>query len=132
MTWAYQGDSDHKAFPTYGNEQLTMYYGIINAVQKEIDTNENFAKTIPSGTMIQNLRSSNIFGDKLTRDGFHLNDMARLAAAYTWYAVLADQKLQGMKFSNTGKTVLNDQQKDLVVKAINAALDKPQAVTPIV
>lgn len=130
MTWAYQSDSDHKAFPVYGSSQQTMYYGIINAVQKEIDTNENFAKTIPVGTMIQNLRGS-VIGDKLTRDGFHLNDMARLAAAYAWYAVLADQKLQGMKFTNTGKTALKDQQKDLIVKAVNAALDKPQAVSPI-
>ena len=130
MTWAYQSDSDHKAFPTYGNEQMTMYYGIINAVQKNIDTNANFVKTIPSGTMIQNLRGS-VIGDRLTRDGYHLNDMGRLAAAYTWYAVLAEQNLQDMKFSNTGKTVLDRQQIDLIVKSINAALEKPQGVTPI-
>lgn len=130
MTWAYQSDSDHKAFPTYGNEQHTMYYGIINAVQKNIDTNENFEKTIPSGTMIQNLRGS-VIGDRLTRDGYHLNDLGRLAAAYMWYAVLADQKIQSVKFDNTGKTVLTDQQKDLIVKAVNAALDKPQAVTSV-
>jgi hypothetical protein len=131
MTWAYQADSDHKAFPTYGNDQHTMYYGIINAVQKNIDPNENFVKTIPSGTMIQNLRGS-MLGDRLTRDGYHLNDMARLAAAYTWYAVLADQKLQDMKFSNTGKTALDDKTVDLIVKAINAAVEKPYGVTPIV
>ena len=130
MTWAYQSDSDHKAFPTYGNEQMTMYYGIINAVQKNIDTNANFVKTIPSGTMIQNLRGS-VIGDRLTRDGYHLNDMGRLAAAYTWYAVLAEQNLQDMKFSNTGKTALDRQQIDLIIKSINAALEKPQGVTPI-
>lgn len=130
MTWAYQSDSDHKAFPVYGNEQTTMYYGILNAVQKQIDTNENIAKTIPTGTVIQNLRSS-VIGDRLTRDGYHLNDLGRLAASYTWYAVLADQPIQSVKISVVNKTAISEQQKDLIVKAVNAALEKPQAVTAV-
>lgn len=130
MTWAYQSDSDHKAFPVYGNEQTTMYYGILNAVQKQIDTNENIAKTIPTGTVIQNLRSS-VIGDRLTRDGYHLNDLGRLAASYTWYAVLADQPLLSVKISVVNKTAISEQQKDLIVKAVNAALEKPQAVTAV-
>lgn len=122
MTWAYQEGSTHKAFPTYGNSQMTMYYGIVNVVQKVIEPNENFHGIIPVGTVIQNLRGS-IIGDKLTRDGYHLNDLGRVAAAYTWYAVLADQKLQDAKYS-----VVHG---DLIVKAVNAALDKPQAVTAV-
>lgn len=130
MTWAYQSDSTHSAFPIYGNEQMTMYYGIVNALQKEIDTNTNIEKTIPTGTVIQNLRSS-VIGDKLTRDGFHLNDLGRLAASYTWYAVLADQPLQSVKVNAVGNTPISQQQQELIVKAVNAALEKPQAVTPI-
>lgn len=130
MTWAYQSDSNHKAFPTYGNEQITMYYGIVNSLQKEIDTNEHIVATIPSGTVIQNLRGS-VIGDKLTRDGYHLNDLGRLAASYTWYAVLAEQPIQSVKLPMAGKTYLTDQQKDLIVKAVNAAIEKPQAVSPI-
>jgi len=130
MTWAYQSDSDHKAFPTYGNEQSTMYYGIVNCLQKEIDTNENIAATIPTGTVIQNLRGS-VIGDRLTRDGYHLNDLGRLAASYTWYAVLAGQPIESVKMSVVGKTAVSEQQKDLIVKSVNAALEKPQAVTPI-
>lgn len=131
MTWAYQSDSDHKAFPVYGNEQTTMFYGILNCLQKEIDTNENIVATIPTGTVIQNLRGS-VIGDRLTRDGYHLNDLGRLAASYTWYAVLADQPIQSVKISVVNKTAVSDNQKDLIVKAVNAALEKPQAVTPIV
>ena len=130
MTWAYQSDSDHKAFPVYGNEQTTMYYGIVNCLQKEIDTNENIVATIPSGTVIQNLRNS-VIGDRLTRDGYHLNDLGRLAASYTWYAVLANQPIESVKLSVVGKTGISEQQKDLIAKAVNAALEKPQAVTPI-
>ena len=130
MTWAYQSDCTLKSFPSYNNDQNTMYYGIVNCVQKLIDTNENFVKTIPVGTVIQNLRGS-VIGDKLTRDGYHLNDLGRMAASYTWYAILADQPIQSVKMSVVGKTGISEQQKDLVVKAVNAALKKPQAVSPI-
>ena len=130
MTWAYQSDSTHKAFPTYSNDQYAMYYGILNCLQKVIDPNENFEKTIPTGTVIQNLRSS-VLGDNLTRDGYHLNDLGRLAASYTWYAVLADQPIQSVKISMVDKIPITDQNKDLIVKAVNAALNKPQAVTSI-
>lgn len=130
MTWAYQSDSDHEGFAAYGNNQQTMYYGIVNALQKVIDPNESIQGTIPVGTAIQNLRSS-VIGDTLTRDGYHLNDLGRVTAAYTWYACLADQEIQSVKFSVVGKIILNDQQKDLIVKAVNAALKKPQAVTSV-
>ena len=130
MTWAYQSDSDHKAFPNYGNEQMSMYYGIVNCLQKEIDTNANIAATIPSGTVIQNLRNS-VIGDALTRDGYHLNNLGKLAAGYAWYAILADQPIQSVKLSALGKTPVTEQQQDLIVKAVNAALEKPQAVTPV-
>lgn len=130
MTWAYQSDSDHKAFPTYGNEQTTMFYGILNCLQKEIDTNENIMATIPTGTVIQNLRNS-VIGDALTRDGYHLNNLGRLAASYTWYAVLSGHPIHSVKISMVDKTPITDQQKDLIVKAVNAALEKPQAVTSI-
>ena len=130
MTWAYQSDSNHKAFPTYGNEQLNMYYGILNCLQKEIDTNKNIVATIPTGTVIQNLRNS-VIGDTLTRDGYHLNNLGRLAASYTWYAVLADQPIHSVKISMVDKTPITEEQQNLIVKAVNAALEKPQAVTPV-
>lgn len=130
MTWAYQSDCTLKSFPTYNSEQMTMYYGIVNVLQKVIEPSGKFEKIIPVGTMIQNLRSS-VIGDKLTRDGYHLNDLGRVSASYMWYAVLADQPIQSVKTSIFGKLVLTDQQKELIVKSVNAALEKPQAVTPI-
>ena len=38
MTWAYQSDSDHGAFPRYGCDQAKMYKAIVNAVQTEVLT----------------------------------------------------------------------------------------------
>lgn len=130
MTWAYQGNSTHEGFANYGNNQQAMYFGIVNALQKVIDPNESIQGTIPVGTVIQNLRGS-VIGDQLTRDGYHLNDLGRATASYTWYAVLAGQKLQSVKISEADKTPITDQQKDLIVKAVNAALDNPHAVSAI-
>jgi len=87
QTWAYQQDSKHKGFDAYGNDQQVMYDSIMNVTSK-IDKSKDFAFIIPSGTAIQNGRSSSI-GDHYTRDGYHLNlDYGRFTAALTWYAKL--------------------------------------------
>lgn len=71
MTWAYQGDSTHSAFPNYDSDQMTMYQMIVQTVQNKICPNDSFSKVIPCGTAIQNARTSFV-GDTLTRDGYHL------------------------------------------------------------
>ena len=72
MTWAYQGNSTHKDFPTYGSNQMTMYNAIVSAVNSAVLPKQDIKKVIPSGTAVQNLRTSFI-GDKLTRDGYHMS-----------------------------------------------------------
>ncbi len=84
MTWAYQGDSDHGEFSKYGKDQMTMYRQICEAVQQKVVPTGAFEMVIPSGTAIQNLRTS-FFGDTLTRDGYHLTlDIGRFTAGLTW------------------------------------------------
>ncbi len=90
MTWAYQQDSDHWAFPTYNTNQTTMYNAIVSAVQQKVVTNNRIVKIIPSGTAIQNARTSYL-GDTLTRDGYHLSlSQGRLIASASYLASLID------------------------------------------
>lgn len=90
MTWAYQQDTDHTAFPTYNSNQMTMYNAIVGAVQEKIVTNNRIVKIIPSGTAIQNARTSYL-GDTLTRDGYHLSlTQGRLIASASYLASLVD------------------------------------------
>lgn len=92
MTWAYQQDSDHNDFPTYNSDQMTMYQSIVNAVTKEIQPNSRFTGIIPSGTTVQNLRTS-FLGDTLTRDGYHMSkDFGRYSVGLTWVATLLGEK----------------------------------------
>ena len=88
MTWAYQSDSDHWAFPRYGCDQAAMYNAILNTVRSEILTNTSYAGIIPSGIAIQSLRTTPV-GDTVTRDGFHMSEShGRYAAALTWAQTL--------------------------------------------
>ena len=84
MTWAYQGTSTHSDFPKYGNDQMVMYNGIVNAVKTKVLTRDDVSMLIPSGTAVQNLRTSFI-GDTVTRDGYHMSyDIGRLVTAMMW------------------------------------------------
>lgn len=88
MPWAYQSDSTHVEFPNYDRDQMKMYQAITSRVNELILTRETIAAIIPSGTAIQNLRTSYI-GDTVTRDGYHLNyGFGRYTASLMWYSVL--------------------------------------------
>ena len=100
MTWAYQGNSTHADFAKYGNSQQTMYKSICGAVQSAILNKhaDDFDGVIPSGTAIQNLRTSFI-GDNLARDGYHLSyDAGRYTAALTWLKALTGADLSEISY----------------------------------
>jgi len=84
MTWAYAQDSTHSGFPYYENNQMTMYNAIINTVQTKIQPVADFDFIIPVGTAIQNARTTDLFGDNLCSDGYHLNDFGRFIAGAMW------------------------------------------------
>ena len=128
MTWAYQSDSTHKPFANYGNDQNSMYLGIVNALQQKVESTGYFEKTLPVGTAIQNARTSFV-GDTLTRDGFHLSDLGRVIAAYTWYAVMDGQPLYAVNIDRAGALNLTDGHKQVIVEAVNAAIENPYKAT---
>ena len=94
MTWAYQNDyASAGKFGAYNNDQQTMYNAITDLVKTKINTNTSIDGFIPSGTAIQNIRSSYL-GDTLTRDGFHLTyDIGRYTAALMWFKELTGESL---------------------------------------
>ena len=128
MTWAYQGNSNHSDFSKYGKDQMTMYNAIVNTVKEQVLTNYSIDGVIPSGTAIQNLRTSYL-GDTLTRDGYHLStDIGRYTAALVWYKTL-------MKADLTDLTVVPQSfpyiasNLPAIKEAVNNAVEKPLAVT---
>ena len=95
MTWAYQASSSHSGFANYGKNQMKMYNAITSAVEEKILTNSSIDGFIPSGTAVQNFRG--VYGDTLTRDGFHLSyGIGRYTAALMWYKQLTGADISGV------------------------------------
>ena len=128
MTWAYQSTFDDGRFVRYDSNQEKMYQAIISATQSKIVTNDRFEVIVPTGTVIQNIRTSYI-GDTLTRDGYHLNEtIARQAAALSLVHTLTGISVDGVTTGNY--SVLSDAEALVVViEAINNATLNPFAVT---
>ena len=128
MTWAYQGNSTHSSFPTYGSDQMTMYNSIVSTVRSKVLTREVFKKVIPSGTAVQNLRTS-LYGDNITRDGHHLSyDAGRFVTALTWAGTI--RGTDPMKVSwKPSQYAYSEQQEAAIREAAANALKKPYQIT---
>ena len=139
MTWAFAG-TFYEQRPTWGkyfderfqrNPQL-MFKGIAEAVQAEV-LSRPFSIVIPSGTAIENARTSHK-GDVMQRDdGYHLNTFGKLIAAYCWYSALTGEPVKSIKHIPSslpyGLTV-SERDKAMIVEAVNNAVKTPYAITP--
>ena len=124
MTWAFQSDYVHSAFEGYDNDQMKMYNGTLEAVQNVVLQESRITGLIPCATTIQNLRTS-FLGDRLTRDGRHLNYYyGRYAAALTWCAALTGIDANDIQYNPHSQAI----PQDIVLAAkecVNNAIAKP-------
>ncbi len=126
MTWAYQKGSGHADFPKYNKDQMTMYNAIVDAVDKKILTNDHIEIVIPSGTSIQNVRTSFI-GDTVTRDGYHLSlGLGRYIAAMTYVKALTGLSIDN---SVTRPDDVDSYELKAIIECVNNAITTPYAVT---
>ena len=127
MTWAYQQDSPHDAFPYYNKDQMTMYHAIVQTVQDQVLPLATINGVIPAGTAIQNLRTSAL-GDTLTSDGHHLLDSyGDYTAALTWFCTITGEKPQAVSYRPGAVAA----QWDAIAAAVENAIKTPYAVTPL-
>ena len=126
MTWAYQQNSTHSDFSKYGKNQTTMYNAILSAVSKKIKTNDDIALISPTGTAIQNARTSYV-GDNLTRDGFHLTmDLGRYIAGLTFLSKLTGLSVENVTFAPEG---IDDNLRKVAIESAMNAIKEPEKVT---
>lgn len=127
QTWAYQQDSKHDGFKNYDSNQMSMYKSIASTT-KQLDKSGLFAMIVPSGTAIQNARTSSI-ADQFTRDGYHLElNYGRFTAACTWY-----EKLFGLDVrKNSYKPEqVTEQQAKIAKEAAHKAVKKPYKISKL-
>lgn len=102
QTWAYSHDSTHGGFANYGNAQEVMYDSICNAVQWAMAMHPELSFMVPSGTAIQNARTTYL-GDNMNRDGYHLDlKMGRYTAACAWFETLTGISPVGFSYCPEG------------------------------
>ncbi|MBQ8208238.1 MAG: DUF4886 domain-containing protein [Clostridia bacterium] len=129
MTWAYQSDLSRESFATnYNNDQMTMYNAIISTVQSKVTTIDGIAGVIPSGTAIQNARTSYL-GDTLTRDGYHLSyGLGRYIAAMTWLSYITGVSLDNINWVPEGyASIALDM--SVIKESVNNAITTPYEIT---
>ncbi|MBR3778148.1 MAG: DUF4886 domain-containing protein [Clostridia bacterium] len=127
MTWAYQQNSTHSAFPNYGSNQMQMYNAIVNAAENTAMKVEGIDGIIPAGTAIQNLRGTKL-GDTLTADGYHLSDTyGDYTASLMWYVALTGGSLDEVTYvpNSVSAHIYN------VKRAVARAYYQPYAVSDL-
>ena len=125
MTWAYSANSSHSDYSKYDKDQMTMYNAIVNAVNKKILTNYKIDVVIPSGTAVQNVRTSFI-GDT-TRDGYHLSyGIGRYIAAMTFVKALTGLSIDN---SITRPDDVDSYELEAIIESVNNAIKTPYSVT---
>jgi len=124
QTWSYARHSTNPDFVKYGNNSEGMYKAIMSA-SSQICKKYSF-DVIPSGTTVQNVRSSEV-RNNVTRDGYHLNDpIGRYAIACAWYEAITGRSVVGNAYA---PETTEPWMKEICQLAAHAAIEKPFEVT---
>ncbi len=122
-TWAYQ--SDYSGIKDYASKQSYMYSRILYAIEKKVKPIPEFKSIIPCGTAIQNARTS-FMGDRLTKDGYHLNTLGEYIAGLTLTYHLTGLPIEDISFVPAG---INEKQKLLAIESAVNASNTPEKTT---
>ncbi len=100
-TWAYDYNSDWKAFNNYNNDRDIMFSEISKATNHMAQLHH--LSIIPVGDYIQEIRKNEVFdtrnGVPLYRDGGHLSYFAgRYLAGLVWFRYLLQGEVSGVKY----------------------------------
>ena len=137
LCWAFEnGAPESLCWNTYGKNQLNMYQGLIDTLELRVLPKTHFDAIIPTGTAVQNLRTSYI-GDTLTKDKLHLNHLGRIMAAYTVLATVTGEPITEINISTFAKdrtenfpiTEVTAQDKLAIMEAVNNAVANPYEIT---
>lgn len=135
--WAIDNDYNTAGgtFIEYGGKQAEMYQNIVNAVNKHVVPlveDGTFDLLIPSGTAMQNVRTSFI-GDNLSReDNVHASEnQGRYTAALTLFKCITGQSIDNLSYvPKICDDVMITPNRHLAIKeAVNNAVAKPLEIT---
>jgi hypothetical protein len=110
----------------YYKDQATMYYFIVNAVKENVLTNPRIEFVIPTGTGIQNARTS-LIGNNFNRDSMHLNSLGSYVAGMVWIKKIKGWSIDGI--TSTTEMAFSADEIKVAKDAANAAVATPKRIT---
>ncbi|MBE6871386.1 MAG: DUF4886 domain-containing protein, partial [Ruminococcaceae bacterium] len=101
MPWADTKDSINTPFiEWFDGEPLVMLQAVMDVAEDYIMPSGNFSAVIPSGTAIENVRTSFI-GDNLDSDEHHLNELGCYISGMTWVAAIGGYDIMQMEYDGS-------------------------------
>lgn len=131
MTWAFEDTATYSDFGKYGYDQMAMYNAIVSTTQGALanSTVKKYIKFfIPTGTAVQNLRTSYWF-DGITRDGSNLSYMGKILSAMMLLRSVVDVDINNLTFESYEELAFAKPDLDVLKEAVNNAYAKPYEVT---
>ncbi len=126
MTWVGEPYYNHPEIVAYGGNQLLIYAKIAEIMQNVIVPMKEIDFVSPTGTAIQNARTSKL--KTLSRDGYHLSlDIGRYIAGLAFFKALTGLDIDRITWAPEG---VDNTAVKIAIESANNAIKVPFAVTP--
>lgn len=125
MTWAFPDNTTTSYYAYYNSDQMTMYRACADCA-KTLKERSGLDVIIPTGTAIQNGRTTSL-GDTFNRDWGHLEkSYGRFTAACTWFEAISGVDVRTNAYV---PSTLNDAMATMCRKFAHDAVQNPYDVT---
>lgn len=151
MIWALPSDPDlvkesyeNRIASDFDGDHFSLYELGAKTVRDVIEPFYPMAYMMPSGTAVENAKSSYLEDKDIYRDYAHATDFTRMMVAYLWLCELTGKSIDEMKLEGAipapmltddmmrlGKTdlVLTEAQKQILVESVTNAFANPYEMT---
>lgn len=126
MPWAYHPESTLPEFSNYRSDQIRMYNNIVSRMTDSVLNNDDISRLIPTGSALQNLRTSVLRNDMTLEDGERLNSVGKLTVSLMWIETLFDHDIENLDVS---LFELDENTVGAAMEAVINAGSKPLEVT---
>lgn len=136
MPWAYQDGVtiNNGYFELYDNKQDDMYNAIASATQDSVVASNLFNFIIPTGTSIQNLRTTSIASSTdFTSNGVNLDsNCGRYTASLCLASKLTGYTADQFTFrGEDGSELVSEDEQKLIYKTVDFAIDSSYQITVV-
>ena len=128
MAWVMESDHKHHEIRSYNGDQMLMYKNLVSLTERVVLPTKGLDKVSPSGTAVQNARTTELNG-LLLRDGFHLSlGLGRYIAGLTFLKTLAELDIDDITWAPEDVT---DDMRKIAIRCVNNAVKAPFEITEL-